>query len=59
LIKGKNMKINITPPRYYLDFFLHTKTKKYLKGNYNKLKAWDIFEKEATAIPLALDDGLR
>lgn len=53
------MKINITPPRYYLDFFLHTKTKKYLKGNYNKLKAWDIFEKEATAIPLALDDGLR
>lgn len=43
------MKINITPPRYYLDFFLHTKTKKYLKGNYNKLKAWDVFEGERKA----------
>lgn len=40
------MKINITPPKYYLDFYLHSKTKKYLKGEYNKLKAWDVFEGE-------------
>lgn len=40
------MKINITPPKYYLDFCLRSKTKKYLKGEYNKLKAWDLFEGE-------------
>lgn len=40
------MKINITPPRHYSDFYLHTKTKKYLKGEYNKLKAWNVFEGE-------------
>lgn len=40
------MKINITPPRHYSDFYLHTKTKEYLKGEYNKLKAWNVFEGE-------------
>lgn len=40
------MKINITPPRHYSDFYLHIKTKKYLKGEYNKLKAWNVFEGE-------------
>ena len=43
---GIQMKINITPPRRYSDFYLHTKTKKYLKGEYNKLKAWNVFEGE-------------
>ena len=43
---GIQMKINITPPRHYSDFYLHTKTKKYLKGEYNKLKAWNVFEGE-------------
>lgn len=40
------MKINITPPRHYSDFSLHSKTKKYMKGEYNKLKAWNVFEGE-------------
>lgn len=38
------MKINITPPKYYLNFCLRSKTKKYFKGKYNKLKAWSVFE---------------
>lgn len=38
------MKINITPPKYYSDFELHNKTKIYMKGDYNKKKAWNIFE---------------
>lgn len=40
------MKINITPPKYYADFYLHNRTKKYMKGRYNKLKAWNVFEGE-------------
>lgn len=40
------MKINVTPPKHYLDFYLRSQTKKYLKGEYNKLKAWDVFEGE-------------
>lgn len=40
------MKINITPPRHYSGFYLHSKTKKYMKGDYNKIKAWNVFEGE-------------
>ena len=40
------MKINITPPGHYSDFYLHSKTKKYMKGEYNKIKAWNVFEGE-------------
>lgn len=43
---GIQMKINITPPRHYSDFRLHSKTKKYMRGEYNKLKAWNVFEGE-------------
>lgn len=38
------MKINITPPKHYSDFNIHKRTKKYMKGEYNKLRAWDVFE---------------
>lgn len=40
------MKINITPPRHCSDFYLHSKTKKYMKGEYNEIKAWNVFEGE-------------
>ena len=43
---GIQMKINITPPRHYSDFHLHSKTKKYMRGEYNKLKARNVFEGE-------------
>lgn len=44
-MKGEfKMKINITPPKHYSKFYLYRKTKKYMKGEYNKLKAWNVFE---------------
>jgi len=51
------MKINITPPRHCSDFYLHIKTKKYLKGEYNKLKACDVFEGERKGYYLYLTKG--
>ena len=38
------MKINITPPKYYSGYKLHNMTKKYMKGEYNRTKAWNIFK---------------
>ena len=43
---GIQMKINITPPEYYSGYKLHNMTKKYMKGEYNRTKAWNIFEGE-------------
>lgn len=43
---GIQMKINITPPKYYSGYKLHNMTKKYMKGEYNRTKAWNIFEGE-------------
>lgn len=40
------MKINVTPPNRYSNLYLHSKTKKYMKGEYNKIKAWNVFEGE-------------
>jgi hypothetical protein len=43
---GIQMKINITPPKHYSDYKIHNMTKRYMKGEYNKTKAWNVFEGE-------------
>ena len=43
---GIQMKINITPPKYYSNYKLHYMTKRYMKGEFNKTKARNIFEGE-------------
>ncbi len=38
------MKINVTPPKNYSLFLLRQKTKRYMEGDYNRIKAKNVFE---------------